>query len=75
MGETLNIANVVLILGVGYLYLVYQLDFTVTILALILAVASWSYHGFSKERKKFYEARNKLLEAKAAYYLRNKDSD
>jgi hypothetical protein len=68
MGETLNIANAFLLIGVGYLYLVHHLDLWITVGAVILAVVSWSYHGFTDERKKYFKAQIALIEAKTSYY-------
>lgn len=70
MGETLNVANALLIIGIGYLYLVYGLDQWIATAGIILAVISWSYHGFTDERKKYFKAQIALLEAKTEYYRR-----
>jgi hypothetical protein len=64
-----NIANVILLTAVLYFGFQYGFYWWICLLG-IFAVASWEYHGFSKERKRQFEAQTELLKAKAEYYKR-----
>ena len=67
-----NIGESVLILGVIYLHLVYELNLAVTVILGVLAVATWSYHAWTNERKQGLLAEIELLEAKKDWYARRK---
>jgi hypothetical protein len=63
-----NIGSAIIIIGVGYLYFVYQLTAWLAIAAIILAIVTMTYPGFTKERKKKMDAEIKLIEARIEYY-------
>ena len=63
-----NIGSAILITAAGYFYFVYHLNEWLVIAMVILAIATMTYPGFTKERKKKMEAEIKLLEARTEYY-------
>lgn len=66
-----NIGQALLVIAATYFYFVYQLNEWFVALAVIFAAATWTYPGFSKERKQLLEAQIEMLKAKTKYYLRN----
>jgi len=63
-----NIANVLLILGITVIHFVYGLEPWITLMTVAVGLMSWEYNGFSNERKKIYESKIDLNEAKSYYY-------
>jgi len=86
MGEIINFANAILILGVLYMYINYSsliiLNMWVRLAmaaSLVLALLTWSYHGMSNKRKEYLvakidccNARKHYYESKASWYDRRK---
>jgi len=70
MSDLSNIGHAILIIGSIYLHFVYGLDIIITILLCLLAILTWAYAGFTDERKEWFKAYIRMLEAKAEYYRR-----
>lgn len=71
MSEIINLANVVLLIACMYFGFTYGFAWWIIVL-MILALISWAYYGFTKERKRLLEAQIRLYEAEAEYYERKK---
>lgn len=67
MADNVNIANAILILGALYFGYAYGFDIGHFIL-IFWGLGFWAYHGFTDERKRLYEAKIRVLNAKADYY-------
>jgi small-conductance mechanosensitive channel len=65
-----NIGSAILITAAGYFYFVYHLNEWAVLGMILLAVLTITYPGFTKERKKYFEAKIRMLEAQAEYYRR-----
>ena len=63
-----NIGSALLILGAGFFYFTYNLNEWIVAAMIILAIATMTYPGFTKERKLQKEATLELTKAKTDYY-------
>jgi len=71
MSETINVGSAILILGIIYFGLNYGWTWYFYFF-IGLAIATWSYHGFSDERKEYFKSQIELTKAKTDYYKRKK---
>ncbi|MFA5714760.1 MAG: hypothetical protein WC998_03400 [Candidatus Paceibacterota bacterium] len=70
MSNYSNLGQALLIIAAVYFYFTFNLNEWVVFGMIALAVLSWVYPGFSKERKKYIEAQIELLKVKTEYYRR-----
>jgi hypothetical protein len=63
-----NIGQALLIIAALYFYYTINLHWVIVLAMCLLATLTWTYPGFSKERKRLIDAQVETLRAKAAYY-------